>query len=72
MNHSENFIKVKNTRKYKIKVIELNKITAELKNLWEGFKNRLGKKKSQLKDKAVKLNQSTKKKKEKKKRKERK
>lgn len=45
MNHSENFIKVKNTRKYKIKVIELNKITAELKNLWEGFKNRLGKKK---------------------------
>lgn len=68
MNHTENFIKVKNTRKYKIKVIELNKTTAELKNLWEGFKNRLDKKKkkSQLKDKAVKLNQSTRKKERKK------
>ncbi len=50
MNHSDKFIKVENTRKYKIKVIELNNTTAELKNLWEGFKNRLGKKKfSQLK-----------------------
>ena len=48
MNHSENFIKVENTRKYKIKVIELNNTTAELKNLWEGFKNRLGKKKKKL------------------------
>ena len=45
MNHSEDFIKVENTRKYKIKVTELNNTTAELKNLWEGFKNRLGKKK---------------------------
>lgn len=51
MNHSENFIKVKNTRKYKIKVIELNKTTAELKNLWEGFKNRLDKKKKKVNSK---------------------
>ena len=31
MNHNENFIKVENTRKYKIKVRELNNTTAELK-----------------------------------------
>ena len=68
MNHSDKFIKVENTRKYKIKVIQLNNTTAELKNLWEGFKNRLGKKNLvNSKDKAVKLNQSTKKKKKKKK-----
>ena len=66
MNHSDKFIKVENTRKYKIKVIQLNNTTAELKNLWEGFKNRLGKKNLvNSKDKAVKLNQSTKKKKKK-------
>ena len=51
MNHSENFIMVKNTRKYKIKVIELNKTTAEMKNLWEGFKNRLGGKKKKVNSK---------------------